>query len=108
MVFKYELIVKSVDFLGKKRDWEFIVVAKDDVERNEVLASVMDLHDEVESWSIKETRDHSELDLESPFLADYGTRSVPTTLKVRIDSQPRSEESRGRSRRERAAREPNL
>ena len=76
MTSTYDLLLQSVDFLGKTRDWEFTVVAKDEAELNKELASVMSLHEEVDSWSIKEIRNRSELDADSPFLADYRSKGA--------------------------------
>jgi len=80
MISTYQLLVQSVDFLGKTRDWEFTVVAKDEAELNEELTSVMGLHGEVKNWSSNEIRNQSELDADSPFLADYRSKGAHSYL----------------------------
>lgn len=76
MPLMYELILQSVDFLGKTRDWEFTVIASGEAERNEELASVMSMHEEVDSWSIKQVTNTTELNADSPHVADFRSKGA--------------------------------
>ena len=74
MATRFQLKVQSTDFLAKTRQWEFTVIPANRTEAEEEIAQVMSMHDEVETWTIREWVSAEELPDGSPFTAGYAEK----------------------------------
>jgi len=72
----FHYLIHTTDCLGHHPKVEMVVIAENEQEAREEVAEYFHMHDEIESWTIADTLEVSQLAPDDPFAQEYADKGA--------------------------------